>query len=214
MKNFVLLTLIALAMLLALPAQAATSGVSANFTVELQPSAEGAKPISIDGKLLSVTDRLRIETVHPLTMEAVILIADFAKNSALMLYPDTLNGFSTSLAGLDKSGYLTVMRGYLENGKLQLPKDWKSEKLAADKVGGATVQHIRVTTKTGRKVDYWINSDNRVVKLTTGDDSGKLTMNFTDYNGKATAKDSAFTHGKDYVISQIEDPEILLGVVF
>ena len=196
------------------PALAATSAVSANFTAEMLPNTEGAKPISMSGSLLSSAGRLRIDTTHPLTTESVVLIANFSSNNALMLYPDTLNGFSTSLGGLDKHGYLTIMRGYIEGGKLNLPEGWKSEKLAKEKLGGKDAQHMRVTTKSGRKIDYWLNADNRVVKLTTSDDSGKLTMNFNDYNTKATAKDSQFTHGKDYVISAIDNPEVLLGVVF
>ena len=227
MRSFVILAALCLALLFAVVAvqakpAAGKPSLKAVFTAEFE-FAQGTVPqpkkgqtsgdpprklpkIPGEGKVYYSNPKLRIDFKQGLTNEETRLIADFSTKKAVVLYPDTLNGYRIDMASLDTRGYLPALQGFMNGGEMPTPDGFKKKTVGKEKIAGKSATHYRLEkTGGGSTIDYWLGAGDRPLKLTAKTSHGTLTINVTEFVRGASVVPDLFTINGSYQIEEVEE---------
>jgi len=191
---------------LALSAEKA-HGTRAEFTAKLDMGGDEDNALKFSGDLAWDEPKLRVDFSDEATKEANVLLVDFTARTAVLLYPDTLNGVRSDLARFDKSGHLTRLRDMLSGKPPQTPEGWTKKDLGSEKIGKVKCTHVRFTSPEGQSVDVWSNSKNQPVRMILNKKSITITLDVTKITEQQTIPADTFTYGKEYTISEYKSGE-------
>lgn len=96
-----------------------------DFSAVLRLDREGELDLDLAGSVIHSYPHTRIEFVHPVTQEGIVLILDASRFSALILYPDTLNGLEYDYSGKYYADWPGGFASFLSTDPEAAPKDWK-----------------------------------------------------------------------------------------
>ena len=226
MRSYVILVVLALALLAAVAAAeakpaAGKPSLKAVFTAEFefapgsvpqpkkgQPSGDPPRKlpkIPGEGKVYYSNPKLRIDFKQGLTNEEVRLIADFSTNKAVVLYPDTLNGYGIDMASLDARGYLPALKGFMNGGEMPIPDGYKKKTVGKEQVGGKNATRYRLEkTGGGSTIDYWLGAGDRPMKLEAKSSQGTLRITVTEFVRNAAVVPDTFAIDDAYQIEAVE----------
>ena len=207
-RTFLLAAVALLGLSAALPAAAAQSTtVKAKFDAQLRFGVEQPSEIAFNGSVTWAEPNLRVEITDGLTQELKVLLVNFAEANAILLYPETLNGYRASLAQLDADGHLVRLRDMLNGKSPQTPEGWKKESLGKEKIGSTQCTHLRYTRDAERRIDVWLNAQQRPLRMIVTKKDVSFTINTKEmtYGDKVPA--STFSYSKDYSISDYKSDE-------
>lgn len=176
---------------------------SADFTANVKPDIKGDLDLDISGSVTHSYPLTRIEFVHPLTLEQIVLLIDGKQRHATLLYPDTLNGFSFGYDGKYYEDWPEGFVGYLSEDADDHPKGWK--KRVAQSEDSASIE---VTLgKDGLEVVSEINAEGRPVTMnvTTPKHSARLT--FSNYKFPKELDPSLFAVPPGFSIEKVAELE-------
>jgi hypothetical protein len=196
-----LLTILLCAAALALSAEK-PHGIRADFTAKLDMGGGADSAVKFNGDLAWDEPKLRVNFSDETTKEANILLVDFTAKTAVLLYPDTLNGTSSDLAHFDKSGHLSRLRDMLNSKPPQTPDGWTKKDLGKEKLGKVQCTHVRFSSPEGQSVDIWSNAKNQPVRMILNKKSITITLDVTKINEQQTIPADTFTYDKSYTISE------------
>lgn len=177
-----------------------------NFSAQMQLGAKSS-PMKFDGKLAWSNPKLRLDLKDQMTKEAMILLVDFKANDATLLYPDTLNGMKTKLPAMDTAGYITQFQHLLATGGEKMGKGWTKTKVSSDQVGKKSATKYKVTGPKGEEVYWWVDGNDRPLKLKTGKGDKTVTLNFGEMNFGANVPAKTFTYSKDFAVIEMSGDE-------
>jgi len=230
MKTTYTTTIIALIalMLLSLSAQAKSAASSGSgelsVTVQSDPDAKpqggtaAAGPgldfkLEFDGKIRWASPRLRVDLTEKSSGESVRLQADVQSGKAVMLYPDTLNGYRGDIAAIDQFGYLRQFAELMkEGGAAPAPAGWKREAVGSEKVGTVKCTKYKLTGPKGGVVHWWVNSEGLPLRIQTVRGGMRVRVDIAGLDYKAKVPASVFDYGKEFSISEMQAPAKTSGV--
>jgi outer membrane lipoprotein-sorting protein len=192
-----------LAALVLTGATASRDTCTGNFSANMQFGADGSRAMKFDGKLAWAKPKLRLDLKDKMTQESMVVLVDFTKGDATLLYPDTLNGMKTKLPAMDTSGYISQFQNLLSTGGRTMDKGWTKTKVGAEKVGKVSATKYKATGPKGESVVWWVDGKDKPLKLQTGKGNSKVTLNFGDMNFGASVPAKTFTYSKDYAVIEM-----------
>lgn len=187
------------------------NGLKAEFEATLSFGEGEASTLRFAGKLAWLDPKLRIDVSDALTQENNILLVDYAAQSALLLYPDTLNGYRASLKQFDQARHLENLKGMLNGEPPDTPDGWTRQQLGKEKVLGVQCSHVRFVNSQMHRVDIWLNSKNQPRKLSLTKQDLVIEVKVTKILEKQPLAASTFSYDKSYSISEYksgQDPAL------
>jgi hypothetical protein len=193
------------------PEQAAAKKPGANKNA--LPSTQAKLPkIPAAGEILWAEPNLRVDVTNGLNQEAMRLLVNFDTGKAAMLYPDTLNGYRTDLAALDKKGYLPVVRDFLAQPNTEsTPKGFTKKTAGAEKLNGVSANHTKFVKDDGTQVDVWRKKNGDPVRIAAKTSKGKLVLDFTSFKRGVKVDSKSFAIDKSFEMQDMKDPPSELG---
>ncbi|MCH7472920.1 hypothetical protein IIA79_08220 [bacterium] len=177
----------------------------ASFSGELQLGGEDGPAISLSGALTWDEPNMRLEVTDALTQEQMVLLLDFDAERATVLYPDTLNGYSTTLSLLDNWGILPSMRDYLNGEWAETPEGFAREELGDVELDGVLCTRLHFEREDGLSLDWWLD-DGRPLRLEARTERWTLTVEVNGYATDMAVPDDAFTYGECYTVIEEDEP--------
>lgn len=225
MRTYTVLAVVAFVLLLAAAGAQAKPGagkasLKAVFTAEFEfapgtiPQPKG-KPagdppkklpkIPGSGKLYYSSPKLRIDFKQGLTNEEMRLIADFSTNKAVVLYPDTLNGYKLDLADLDTKGYLPMLQDFMNGKPVPTPDGYKKKNVGKEQLSGKSATHYRLDkTGGGTTINYWLAASDRPLKLSAKTARGTLTIMVSEFARGVSVVPDLFTIDDSYQLEEVQ----------
>lgn len=191
-------------------ATVARDSATGNFSANMQMGAGAKSSMNFDGQLAWAKPNLRLDLKDKLTKESMVVLVDFSGGDATLLYPDTLNGFRTKLPAVDTSGYIRQFESLLANGGSKVEPGWKKEKVASEMIGKTAADKYKLTGPQGEVVHWWIDGQQRPLRLSTGRGDNRVTLNFGELTFGAKVPAEKFTVGKQFTVLDFKgDPRTL-----
>jgi outer membrane lipoprotein-sorting protein len=198
-----LLALLTAALLTSATARDSATGTF-NASMQFGSAANGSQPMKFNGQLAWAKPKLRLDLTEQTTKEKMVVLVDFNGGDATLLYPDTLNGIKTKLPAMDTAGYIQQFQHLLSSGGSSMAKGWKKEKVASEKVGSTAATKFKVTGPAGEQVYWWLDGNNKPLKVQTAKGNANITLNFGDLKFGAEVPAKTFTYGKQYSVIEMK----------
>lgn len=175
------------------PAVAAKSGNSSGMDFKML----------FDGQIKWQSPRLRIDLNSQGGAESMRLQADVDSGKGVLLYPDTLNGYSGKLSELDQFGYVMQFTELMrKGGDAPAPAGWKREAAGTEKIGTAKCTKYKLTSPKGSVVHWWVDSDSRPRRIRTVRGGMQVQVDISKMDYSAKVPDSTFDYGKEYTVTE------------
>jgi hypothetical protein len=176
---------------------------AAEFSATVKPDIKGDLDLDIKGSVSHSYPMTRIEFIHPLTMEQIILIIDGEERLATLLYPDTLNGFSFRYDGRYYAEWPDGFVGYLSTDADDHPGGWSKAVTGSDKDASVEV----ALRKDGYEVVCELNSEGQPSVLQVITPKHSAVLSFSNYVFPEELDGSLFAIPPDFAIEQVSDLE-------
>jgi hypothetical protein len=219
-----LIAALALADLAQAKADPSSGSAELSVTVQSDPDARprgDAKPagpgldirLEFDGQVRWASPRLRVDLTEKSSGESVRLQADVESGKALMLYPDTLNGYKGDIASIDQFGYLRQFAELMKKGgEAPAPAGWKREAVGSEKVGTVKCTKYKLTGPKGGVVHWWVDGNSQPRRIQTVRGGMRVRVDIVGLNYEAKVPASVFEYGKEFSISEMQPGSKPAGV--
>jgi hypothetical protein len=177
-------------------------GIRADFTATLNMGGSAENAVKFSGDMAWDEPKLRVNFSDEATKEANVLLVDFSTSSAVLLYPDTLNGTHSDLAHFDKSGHLARLRDMLNGKPPQTPDGWTKKDLGKEKIGKVNCSHVRFSSPEAQTIDIWSNAKNQPVRMILNKKNVTIKLDVVKIKEQQTIPAETFTYDKSYTISE------------